>query len=102
MKATHDQEEEEAFLWGQIQQEQRCLQAQKMEEAQALRLSACRLSGEDMDAMAALWRSTEFSEKAVAKLRDVGMEAPEVPVAAVTSQLNDMEGGQPALGQGRQ
>jgi hypothetical protein len=62
-----------------------------LEESHHLRLADCRFSQEDMAAMAALWATPAFSERAVRQLREKSMEPPIPPAANVQAQLEDIE-----------
>ena len=67
------------------------LSGQSLEDSHQLRLADCRFSQEDMAAMAALWATPTFSDRAVRQLREKNMESPGPPAAHVQEQLEDID-----------
>ena len=68
----------------------RSLSGDRMDAAGQLRLSGCRFSVAELDALATLHSSLDFSLKKVQELRKAAAQAPAVPEAALRARLEEI------------
>ena len=68
----------------------RRLSADNLDTSGQLRLSNCRFEGDELEGLAALYSSTEFSKRKVQQLRAKAMQAPEIPGPDVRAQMEEI------------
>ena len=68
----------------------RRLSADSLDTSGQLRLSNCRFEGDELEGLAALYSSTEFSKRKVQQLRAKAMQAPEIPGPDVRAQMEEI------------
>jgi hypothetical protein len=69
----------------------RSLSADTLDAAGQLRLSNCRFDGAELEGLATLYSTSEFSIRNVQRLRALAMQAPVVPEAGVRAQLEEID-----------